>query len=83
MSYLRWVSQQFGVSPPRVEVGSVGLDVLVDVREAVGVEHELVGREEDGAEVTLDALGAGGVVARGDELAAAAPGTLVVNLERK
>ncbi len=44
------------------------------------VEHELVGAEEDSAVAALDALGAGRVVAGGDELAAAAPRALVVNL---
>ena len=66
--------------PPRVEVGRVRLDVLVAVRHAVGVEDELVGREEDAAEAAFDALGPAGVVAGGNELAAAAPRALVVHL---
>ena len=44
------------------------------------MEHELVGGEEDGAEVALDALGAGRVVPGRNELAAAAPRTLVIDL---
>ena len=66
--------------PPRVEVGRVGLNVLVRVREPVRVEHELVGGEEDRAEVALDALGPGGVVPGGHKLAPAAPGALMEHL---
>ena len=71
------------MSPPRVEVGCVRLNVFVDICETVRVEDELVGGEEDGTEVALDALGPGRVVAGGNELAAATPRTFVVNLERK
>ena len=48
----------------------------------VRVKDELVGREEYAAEMALDALGPRAVVTGGDELAAAAPGTLVENLRK-
>ena len=71
------------VAPPRVEIGGVGLDVLGVGQAAVRVEDELVGREEEAAEETLDALGARRVVARRQEGAAAAPRALVAHVERK
>ena len=48
---LRWISEQLGVSPPGVEVCSVGLDVLAAVGNAMGVEDKLAAR--DSKEVTL------------------------------
>jgi len=69
--------------PPRVEVGRVGLDVPGRRPRPVRVENELVGGEEEAAEGALDALGSGGVVARRQKEAAAAPGALVVHGERE
>ena len=45
------------------------------------MEDKLVGREEDSAQVALDALCPGGVIPRRDELSPAAPGALVKHLE--
>lgn len=45
--------------PPGVEVGGIGLDVLVAGAHPVGVEDELVGREEQAAVGAFDALGPG------------------------
>ena len=82
------------MSPPRVEVCSVRLDVLASLGQAVRMEHEpagdeggdttgglLVGGEEDGAEGALDALGPGRVVSGRHELPPAAPGALVHDLK--
>ena len=71
------------MSPPRVEICGIRLNILVGLSDPVRVEDELVWREEDGAKVTLDALGATGVVAGGNELTAAAPRAFVVYLIRK
>lgn len=80
---LRWAAKQLEVSAPRIKVGGVRLDVLVAGRDAVRVEDELVGGEEQPAVEALDALGAGRVVAGGHEGAAAAPGALVHHGEGK
>lgn len=50
------------VSSPRVEVGSIRLNVLGSWAGPVRVEDELVGGEEQPTHCTLDALGSGGVV---------------------
>lgn len=50
------------MASPGVEVGGIRLDVLVARADAVRVEDELVGREEQAAISALDALSAGGVV---------------------
>ena len=42
---LRWISKQLGVSPPGVEVCSVGLDILAAVGNAMGVEDKLSARD--------------------------------------
>ena len=77
------IPEEPDVPPPRVEVGGVGLDVLGALGEPVRVKHKLVGGEEHGAKVALDALGPGRVVPGREELAAAAPGALVKHLEGK
>ena len=79
---LGWVAQQFGVPPPRIEIGRVRLDILVTVCQAMRVEHKLVGAEEHSAVMTFDTFGSRGIVARGNELPTAAPCTLVINLHQ-
>lgn len=74
---------QLHVSAPRVEISRVRLHVLVRRADAVRVEDELVGREEQAAVRALDALCARAVVTGGQEGAATAPGALVVNGERE
>ena len=41
---------------PRIEIGCIGLNILVTIREAMRVEHKLVGGKEDGTEGTLREL---------------------------
>lgn len=67
------------MSPPRVEIGSVGLHVFGGRSSAVGMEDEFVGGEEETTEGALDALGSRRVVARRQESAATPPSTLVVH----
>ena len=75
------------VAAPGVEVGGVWLDVggvvIAWRRRLVRVEDELVGREEQVTEETLDALCPGRVVARRQEGSAAPPGAPVRHVERK
>jgi hypothetical protein len=75
------VAAQLHVPPPRVEVGGVGLDVLVGGAEPVRVEDEFVGREKQTAHRTLYAFRPRGVVPRGQERTPAAPSALVVHGE--
>lgn len=80
---VRRIARQLHVPAPRVEVGRVRLHVLVRRVDAVRMEDELVRREEQAAVRALDALGARAVVTCGQESAAAAPGALVMDGERK
>lgn len=68
---------------PRVEVGRVRLHVPGPGSSPMRVEYKLVGRKEQTAHRTSDALGPGRVVSRRQERAAAAPGALVMHRERK
>jgi len=78
---LWWVTKQFSMSPPWVEVCSIGLDVLAAITNAMWVEHKLVWWEENIAEMALDTLGPGWVVTRGNKLSAATPSALMLNLQ--
>lgn len=69
------------MTTPRVEVGCVWLDVFGGWSRAMRVEDELVGREEEAAELALDALGARRVVTGGEEGASTTPSALVVHGE--
>lgn len=71
------------MSPPRVEIGCVGLYVFGRGSCAVGMEDEFVGGEEEATEGALDALGSRRVVTRRQEGAATPPSTLVVHRERE
>ena len=42
---------------PRIEIGCIGLNILVTIREAMRVEHKLVGGEEDATIMTFDTFG--------------------------
>ena len=66
---------------PRIEIGCIGLNILVTIREAMRVEHKLVGGEEYTAVMTFDTFGSRGIVSRGNELPAASPSAFVIRLE--
>lgn len=71
------------MAPPGVEIGRVGLHVLIIRGDPVRVEYELIRGEKQPAHGAFDALRPGGVVARRKEGPAAAPGALVVHGERE
>ena len=66
---------------PRIEIGCIGLNILVTIREAMRVEHKLVGGEEYTAVMTFDTFGSRGIVSRGNELPAAPPSAFVIRLD--
>ena len=68
------------VTPPRIEVGGVRLHVL-GVGQAMRVEDEFVGRKEQVAQKTFDALGPRRVVARRKERATTSPRALMAHVE--
>ena len=66
---------------PRIEIGCIGLNILVTIGEAMRVEHKLVGGEEYTAVMTFDTFGSRGIVSRGKELPAVSPSAFVIRLE--
>jgi hypothetical protein len=68
------------VPSPRVEVGSIWLDIL-RLWESMTVEDELVGAEEESTVAALDAFRPTAVVSTGIESSSASPCTLMVNFK--
>lgn len=66
---------------PRVEIRRIRLDVFVTGSDAMRMENELVGREEQATVEALDALGTRRVVARGHEGATTTPSALMDHRE--
>ena len=58
---------------PRIEIGCIGLNILVTIREAMRVEHKLVGGEEYTTVMAFDTFGSRRIVTCGNELPTATP----------
>nr|CAH7717535.1 unnamed protein product [Callosobruchus chinensis] len=74
---------QLHMTPPRIEVRCIRLDVLVVGTESVRVEDELVRGEEQTTHGAFDAFSSRGVVARGQERTLASPGAFVEHCKSK